>query len=503
MTYKEIYGKIMLEILKEDCRNENKTENCKHSDSNAMHRKYFCGGGVQPLIAKAETTGTYGDLTYSTVDSDEDGTDDCVEITDCDTSVTEVDIPEEIEGLPVSSIGSYAFDLCSSLTSITIPDSMTSVGNAAFYLCISLTSITIPDSVTSIGNGTFLGCTSLASVTIGNGVTSIGGGAFNGCTSLVNITIPDITTSIGSHVFGSCTSLESIRVGKNNEYYCSVDGVLFNKNQTELIQYPMGNKKIEYSIPDSVICIEECAFSDCTNLESITIPDSVTYIGYCVFLNCSNLASITIPDSIMSIGDRAFYFCSSLSSITIPNNVTSIGDWAFRNCTTLSSITIPDSVTSIGEWAFLHCTSLASITIKNSECEIYDSEYTISDTATIYGYANSTAQAYAEKYNRTFVALDSEQPTETEPTTEPAQPSETIDSSLATKYGDLNNDDDVSISDVVKLNLYLLNKTENSLDAGALANADCVRDGIIDVSDSSIIMNYTAMMVTYDKLGTL
>ena len=210
----------------------------------------------------------------------------------------------------VTSIGSYAFAGCTSLTSVTIPNSVTSIGDDAFWECTSLTSVTIPDSVTSIGAGAFGGCTSLTSVTIPDSVTSIGQHAFNGCRSLTSVTIPDGVTSIGAY-----------------------------------------------------------AFSECSSLTSVTIPDSVTSIGGIAFGNCKSLTSVTIPDSVTSIGVGAFQGCISLTSVTIPDSVTSIGEYAFSGCTSLTSVTIPDSVTSIDGWAFYNCTSLTDVYYAGSEAQ--------------------------------------------------------------------------------------------------------------------------------------
>ena len=268
-------------------------------------------------------------------------------ITDCDTSVTEANIPSEINGVAVTSIGDDAFAWCDSLTSITIPDSVTSIGDYAFYGCSSLTEITIPDSVTSIGVCAFYNCSSLTSVVIPKGVSSIGDYAFYGC-----------------------SSMESINVAEDNSNYSSIDGVLFNKGQTILKKYPSAKDCVTYTVPESVATIESNAFMDCATLASVTIPDSVTSIGVLAFYNCSSLASIEIPDGITSIEYGTFYGCSSLESVKIPDGVTSIGDSAFRDCSSLESITIPDSVTSIGDYAFMYCSGLASITLPNSVTSI-------------------------------------------------------------------------------------------------------------------------------------
>ena len=204
-----------------------------------------------------------------------------------------------------------------------------SIGEWAFSSCKSLTSITIPDSVTSIGNY-----------------------AFRSCSSLTSITIPDSVTSIGSSAFDYCSSLTSINVDINNANYSSVNGVWFNKNQTTLIQYPASKTDTSYSIPDSVTSIRSGAFRSCSSLIEVTIPDSVTSIGNSAFYGCSSLTSITIPDSVTSIGNDMFSGCSSLIEVTIPDSVTSIGDEAFYGCSSLTEVTIGNSVTSIGNDVF-------------------------------------------------------------------------------------------------------------------------------------------------------
>ena len=214
----------------------------------------------------------------------------------------------------VTSIGDRAFSLCTGLTSVTISNSVKSIGESAFYGCTALTSFTIPSSVTSIGRSAFYGCTGLTSVTIGNSVTSIGSLAFRDCTSLKSVTIGNSVKSIGSGAFGNCPQLKSITIPKsvksigddafstgggltkinideNNTAYSSIDGVLFNKSQTELIRYP-GGKQGEYTIPNSVTSIKKSAFSVCRGLTSVIIPSSVTSIGDYAFGYCNKLTDI-------------------------------------------------------------------------------------------------------------------------------------------------------------------------------------------------------------------
>ena len=228
-------------------------------------------------------------------------------------SLTSITIPESIV-----SIGKGAFFGCTSLTSITIPKGVTSIGDGAFagvksvrvstgnsvfsmdssgvlinkeekkllYGPISLSTYTIPKSITSIGQCAFSVCSKLTSITIPNSVTSIGDGAFAGCTSLTRITIPQNITSIGSGTFLACKKLPGI------------------------------------TIPEGVTSIGSNAFAGCSSLRSVTIPEGVTSIGSNAFAGCSSLRSVTIPDSVTSVGDLPFLTCYALMSITVPNHFT-------------------------------------------------------------------------------------------------------------------------------------------------------------------------------------
>ena len=270
------------------------------------------------------------------------------------------------EGSQLTSIGDWVFVNCTSLTSVTIPDSVTSIGNNAFSGCASLTSVTIPDSVTSIGNDAFSSCRSLTNVTIPDSVTSIGDYAFQNCEGLTSVTIGNGVTSIGNVAFYYCKGLTEIIVGENNQNYKSVDGALFNKGATTLIAYPAGKTDTSYTIPSSVTSIGDYAFYGCGSLTSITIPNGATSIGDWTFGDCTGLTSVTIPDSVTSIGDNAFSGCTSLTSITIPNSVTTISNSAFNSCASLTSVTIPDSVTDIHSSTFYGCSGLTSVTIPDS-----------------------------------------------------------------------------------------------------------------------------------------
>ena len=277
-----------------------------------------------------------------------------------DTKLTKIALPTS-----VTSIGANAFYNCSELSEITTPDSLTSIGESAFTNCSKLADITIPNSVTWIGSSAFYGCRGLSKIMIPNSITFIGESAFSHCSGLTSFTIGDNITSLGEDAFYGCSGLTEIIASENNKSYSSVDGVLFSKDKSILIAFPI-QKTNNYSIPDFVTSIGRTAFYYCSKLTSITIPNSVTSIGEYAFYNCFGLDSITIPNSVTTIGGGAFYGCSGFTSITIPNSVTVIGSQAFYDCSRLNSVTIPNSVTYIGYSAFENCRRLKSITIPNS-----------------------------------------------------------------------------------------------------------------------------------------
>ncbi len=447
-------------------------------------------GGAMPAAYHSSLASV---ITASAEDGDEvvDGVltyyvyEDHAEVVKCDESAAgEIIIPDKINGVPVTFIHLSAFDSCASITSVTIPNSVTSICQRAFSNCTNLASITIPDSVTSIDSGLFDNCKSLTSVTIPESVTSIGIGAFENCRSLTSITIPESVTSIGRSAFKNTAWLEAKQkenpaVFVNNILIDSTacsgditipdsvtvigDSAFKDCRKITSVVIPdsvksIGNSAFDnctslrsVSIPNSVTSIGDFAFEECVNLRSIKIPDSVTSIGSSAFSHCTSLESANIPDSVKTIKQDTFAKCESLESIIIPSSVTSIDRYAFANCLSLTSITIPESVKSIDEAAFSNCTHLTSVTILNSSCEIFDDSLTICSgenyeeykfipfyNGTIFGYADSTAQEYAEKYGYKFEPISEDitsgtsQPTTSSTVT--SAPDTTVTSVQTTSY---------------------------------------------------------------------
>ena len=247
------------------------------------------------------------------------------------------------------------------MTDIKIPDSVTSIGNHAFRNCIGLTTLFIPNSVTIIGDRAFLNVFNVEYNGIAAGepwgakcanghvekplvYKNSSKTTLSGChsTATGSIIIPDSVTHIEQNAFSGCKGLTSINVSPDNSNYCSVDGVLFNKDKTTIIQYP-GGKQGAYTIPNSVAIIGDNAFSGCKGLTYIEIPNTtITSIGRSAFGGCSGLTSVTIPNRVTKIEGGTFSG-TGLISVMIPKNVTSIGPLAFYNCTSLKSVTMEEA----------------------------------------------------------------------------------------------------------------------------------------------------------------
>ena len=313
-------------------------------------------------------------------------------------------------------ISSYAFNDCTNLKSINIPDSVLCVGSYAFCNCINLTNVTIGKNVTEIGYNAFYKCSAISTIIIPDSVLNIQSNAFSDCYRLVEVyNYSNLNISIGETSYGYAgyyakvihraieeSKLHTIDnviyyINGNNKIAIglsdySVSSVTLSDDCTEINQYTFYHcsSLTSITIPNNVTSIGEYTFDGCSSLTSITIPNNVTSIAEYTFSGCRSLTSIIIPNSVTSIGNFAFRYCSSLTSITLPNSVTSIGDKAFYGCRSLTSITIPNSVTSIGVAAFIGCSSLISITIPNSVTSI--GEYAFYDCTSLTIYCEATSK---------------------------------------------------------------------------------------------------------------
>ena len=321
----------------------------------------------------------------------------------------------------VTTIGYDAFNLCTNLSSVTFGHGITSIGYDAFEDCTSLATAYFNGNAPSMGNSVFASTASGFTVDYynsstgftspnwtdssddtypateiipyltdsdGNGgliitlydgpngtaviptiggllVTGIASGAFNH-SSANGVVIPNSVANIATNAFQYCFGLTQITVSAQNTAYSSLNGVLFDKNQDTLLEYPEGITGT-YTVPNSVTSIGDYAFFD-SGLRAITIPNTVTSIGTEAFASCIVLGSVTIPSGVTTIAPYTFSN-SGLNTVTIPSSVTSIGDGAFSGCE-LGSVTIPDSVTTIGASAFQGCLVLNSVAIGNGVTSI-------------------------------------------------------------------------------------------------------------------------------------
>ena len=327
-----------------------------------------------------------------------------------------VTIPSTLAGFPLTSIGNNAFYKCRGLTSISIPQGVTSIGINAFYNCTSLTTLSLPQGVTSIGDYAFSDCAGLTTLSLPQGVTSIGKGALSGCTGLTTIDLPQGITSISDEAFFNCTNLTTVSlpqgvasIGKGAFSGCSGLTALSLPQEVTSI----GDEAFcdctglsTLNIPQGVTSIAWKAFFNCTGLTTINLPQGVTSIGDEAFCNCAGLTTLGLPQGVTNIGESAFRGCTSLNTFSLPQEITSIGDCAFSGCTGLTTISIPQGVTTIGGWAFDGCIGLTTIDFNSATTRIYNSYFTIPDATKIIGYAPSTAQTYASKYNRKFEVID-------------------------------------------------------------------------------------------------
>jgi hypothetical protein len=305
------------------------------------------------------------------------------------SSMTRFDVPAGVRLLP-----NDVFAGCTHLAMVHLPNALGLISSNAFGGCTSLTNVNLGASITNIGALAFYFCTSLPGVVIPTNVTSIGSLAFESCATLSGVLIPAGVTNIGAGCFADCVGVSNISVEVQNPNYRSKDGVLFNKDETVLVQCPAARTS-SYAIPGSVKRVEDYVFYGCGGLAQIAIPPGVTNLGQWAFESCVGLTNIAIPATVIGIGDVAFRNCKNLQAImvdkanpayssldgvlfdknkmelveypagkagsyVVPSGVRTIDDWAFAHCQGLTKITLPGSVTNITYEAFWDCPNLTA-----------------------------------------------------------------------------------------------------------------------------------------------
>lgn len=328
----------------------------------------------------------------------------------------EVIIPESIDGMPVVAIGDAVFNACDNIRSVTIPDSVVEIGALVFSKCYSLETVTLGRGVREIGfspfaycekviyneyeNGYYIGnsenpylalvsiisadveaitihpdtvvicgsamesCHFIRELVFPNSVVSIGSYALRYCSSLETVHIPESMEFIDHSVFGHCNSLLNIVVSDKNPHFKSVDGSLFSRDGTSLIQYTKGRKDNFYRIPDGTVIIKSGAFENAKHLTEIVISDSVEEIGIDAFYRCENLRNVQFGNSLKIIKSGAFQSCSSLTEITIPDSVEELHNTVFNMCKNLESVVIGSGVVRVEPDVFSGCEALNSVTFR-------------------------------------------------------------------------------------------------------------------------------------------
>lgn len=355
---------------------------------------------TMPVLA-ADTTEvlSYGDITYR---EKSDGTLEITGLTE-PYEATKANIPAEINGKTVTSIGADAFKYVGQeLTEVTIPDTVTVIGDGAFWDCDKMVAFELPDGLTTIGESAFMGCDALKSIVIPNSVTTIGKEAFfwsaleeiqlsanlteiapkllGGCDYLKTVTVPAGVTTIGDRAFAYMDALESVTlpegvttIGEGAFSECTaLSTVTIPSTVTEIGEkaFYQASGLLEITILGEITTIRDCTFSECKNLKTVTLPDSVTAIESCAFSWCDSLETVTVPANLKTIGEDAFYPDGALQSFWLPDGVTEIGKGAFHGCTSLTEFYIPTGITELNPSTISNCWNMTKLTIGDTLKEI-------------------------------------------------------------------------------------------------------------------------------------
>ena len=317
-------------------------------------------------------------------------------------------------------VGYAAFQFCQSLTSLVIPDNIIQLAQHALASCSALETVQLGSGFSQIEDYAFAWCESLESISLPSTIKEIEPYAFAYCSKLTSLSIPENVVRVSESAIDDCSSLTAIEVDPANPCLSSIDGILYNKQGTELLIYPKGIAAENFEVPDKTMAIAQGAFRTCRTLKSVTIPSSVKAIETAAFFDCTGLVSCELPEGLTVLQSSIFSFCKSLVSVNIPSSVTAIGQSAFRHCQSLASITLPDELTSIAGSAFEGCSSLISVIIPSNvtfigwhsfyDCPKLESVVIPAATQTIQegAFSNcvSLASFIVEEGNQSFASID-------------------------------------------------------------------------------------------------
>lgn len=413
------------------------------------------GLAIAPLIAAAELI--QGDYAYDVIDGQ------AVIVGFNWEYAGDLSITNSLGGYPVTRIETEAFAWCEGLTGVTIPASVTSIGLDAFTGCTGLTRATFLNDLSGFSARSAFGDGggALRSVLIGDAVAEVGGQAFARCTGLTNAVIGAGVAQVTGGAFYGCTGLLEILLAGESTSYCSTNGVLYNKAQNRLVQYP-GGKAGSYEVPACVTAIGNHAFAGCSGLAAVSLPEGLCSIDLYAFSCCPNLSSVTVPASVTNIGGGAFApyvtlmgetipaggsdawtpersglaaihvaasnahysstngvlfnkeqtlliqypggrqgsyalpggvneievgafnSCTGLTAVSLSPALSSIGILAFKNCTGLTTLTLPHALSSLGYWVFLNCSHLTNVYFCGDTPSLDTPDVLDSTPATVY-----------------------------------------------------------------------------------------------------------------------
>lgn len=309
--------------------------------------------------------------------------------------LTKVDFPTTIK-----TIDEGAFGYCISLGNVIINEGVTTIGEGAFQRCTNLSDVTLPSTLSVIGVSAFDNCTKLDNITLPNSLEVIEFCAFNDCTALETITIPASVYRIVHNAFSSCTSMQKIEVDDENEYYTDDGyGVLYTKDFSILVQYPIGNDRSNYTVTSNTQYIEEWAFAENSYIQTVILPDTLIEIDNYAFYGCNKLTGIELPQSLSTLGDAAFRDCSNLKNIILPESLKGKLSTTFSGCSSLESIIVPSKIEELSFYAFGDCTSLKNVIITSPVIDIRG--YNFSDCINLESisiYASDPIMASADEF---------------------------------------------------------------------------------------------------------